>query len=62
LTKEAKVENLIFYQHEFIKPLGLMTLSVFLKQAGQVCDFIDLTFEKDRLKKIRGIRCKPDDA
>lgn len=46
---------LFLYQYEFIEPLGLMALSAFLKQNGHECDFVDLVFEKDYLKKIQEI-------
>jgi hypothetical protein len=36
-----------------MEPIGIMTLSAFLKQNGHECDMVDLSFSKDYLQEIR---------
>lgn len=47
---------LFVYRSDFSsQPIGLMTLSAYLKQHGHSCDFLDLRFEKYPLPKVRKI-------
>jgi anaerobic magnesium-protoporphyrin IX monomethyl ester cyclase len=46
---------LFLYQYEFLEPIGIMSLSSFLKQNGHKCDFLDLSLEWDYLKAIQKI-------
>lgn len=49
---------LFIYEYEYVEPLGIMTLSAFLKKHGYNCDFIDLAFEKDYVQSV--LKIKPD--
>lgn len=49
---------LFIYQNEFVEPLGIMTLSSFLKQHGYQCNYIDTKFENDVIGEAR--KCSPD--
>ncbi len=49
---------LFIYQYEFLEPLGIMSLSAFLKANGHRCEFIDLAFEKDASRILKEM--KPD--
>lgn len=46
---------LFIYRNEFVEPLGIMTLSSFLKQHGRDCYFIDIKFEKNFIKELEKI-------
>jgi hypothetical protein len=44
---------LFLNRQEYMEPIGIMTLSAFLKQNGQKFDMIDLTLPKDYLQGVR---------
>lgn len=46
---------LFLYKYEYLEPIGIMTLSAFLKQNGHKCYFIDLALERNYLKEIQEI-------
>lgn len=46
---------LLIYNYNFFEPLGLMTLSAFLKEHGYECHFLDLKLEKHFETRIREI-------
>lgn len=43
---------LFLYQYEYLEPIGIMSLSAFLKRNSHKCYFMDLAFEKNYLKEI----------
>ena len=49
---------LFIYKNEFVEPLGIMSLSGFLKRHGHECSFIDVQFEKDVIGEVQ--RVSPD--
>lgn len=46
---------LFIHKYNFIEPLGIMTLSAFLKKNNHQCYFLDVKFEKDINSKIKKI-------
>jgi radical SAM superfamily enzyme YgiQ (UPF0313 family) len=46
---------LFIYKNEFIEPLGIMSLSAYLKKYGHECHFIDIQFEKNLEGGVRRI-------
>jgi len=46
---------LFVYSYDFIEPLGIMSLSSFLKKHGHDCRFIDIKFEKDLYKAVKEV-------
>lgn len=51
-----KILFLSKYKNEYFEPIGIMTLSAFLKQKGHQCNFIDVVLERNYIKKIKEIR------
>jgi radical SAM superfamily enzyme YgiQ (UPF0313 family) len=49
---------LFIYKYEFVEPLGILSLSSYLKKEGHNVQFIDLYFCRDYLSEIKKI--KPD--
>ncbi|MCK9612279.1 MAG: B12-binding domain-containing radical SAM protein [Bacteroidales bacterium] len=49
---------LFIYSYANYEPLGLMTLSSVLKKGGHQCQYLDLKFEKNIIKKIK--KLSPD--
>jgi len=41
------MRTLFIYRNEFVEPLGIMSLSAFVKRGGHESRFIDVQFEKD---------------
>jgi anaerobic magnesium-protoporphyrin IX monomethyl ester cyclase len=52
-----KIMKILFiYEHEYLEPLGIMSLSSFLKKSGHQTFFFDLKLEKNHLTKIEKMR------
>jgi len=49
---------LFVHTFDYYEPIGIMTLSSFLKQHGHNCELLDLKFEKDYISSVKKI--KPD--
>lgn len=49
---------LFIHKYNYHEPLGIMSLSAFLKEKGHHCEFIDLKFDRDYISCIKKI--KPD--
>lgn len=49
---------LFIYEYNHFEPLGMMSLSAYLKKHGYECYFIDIKLEKDYIREIEKI--KPD--
>lgn len=56
--KKKKMRILFVYKHEFLDPVGIITLSAFLKKHGHDCQFIDVKFTKDFNKEV--MKISPD--
>ena len=54
----AMTTILFIYKYEYLEPLGIMSLSSYLKMHGHRCEFIDLAFEKDIPRLVN--RINPD--
>ncbi len=51
--------NILFvHKNEFVEPLGIMSLSAYLKKRGHTCSFLDVDFEKDAEGEI--LKIAPD--
>lgn len=57
-ARQAKMRVLFIYKYEYFEPIGIMSLSAFLKSNGHETYFVDLAFERDYLTGIQKI--KPD--
>jgi len=50
------VKILFVYEFEYYEPLGMLYLSSMLKKEGYECDFVDIKFEKDMIRKVSEIK------
>jgi len=47
---------LFIYKYEFVEPLGILSLSSYIKKEGHTVDFIDLHFCKDYINEIKQVQ------
>jgi len=46
---------LFIYKYEFVEPVGMLSLSAYMKKEGHEVHFIDLHFTKDYMKEVKEI-------
>lgn len=52
------MQILFIHSFDYYEPIGLMTLSAFLKQNGHQCELLDVSFEKKYINEV--LKIKPD--